>query len=78
MSEKLFVTIDGKKREMNELELAQYEIDLADWQKQEELKLAQEKKAEEEAKAKAEAIASAIEKLTALGLTPEEITALKG
>jgi DNA repair ATPase RecN len=78
MSEKLFVTIDGKRREMNEAELAQWAIDLANWQEQETLKLVEKQKAEQEAQAKAEAIASAIEKLTALGLTPEEIIALKG
>ena len=52
-------------------ELEQREIDRLAWEAQE-----AERKAAEEAKAEAEA--SAVSKLTALGLTAEEIAALKG
>jgi hypothetical protein len=52
-------------------ELAQREIDRLAWEAQEAERLAAET-------AKAEAEASAISKLTALGLTAEEIAALKG
>jgi hypothetical protein len=72
MSEKLFVTIDGKKREMNEAELAQWAIDLANWQEQE-----MERLALEQAKADKElAASSAMAKLEALGLTADEIAAI--
>jgi hypothetical protein len=52
-------------------ELEQREIDRLAWEAQENERLAAET-------AKAEAEASAITKLTALGLTAEEIAALKG
>ncbi len=69
MSDKLYVTIDGKKREMNAEEKAQYEKDMAE-------QLEREKLFEAEQQAKESAKASAINKLSSLGLTDEEISAL--
>jgi len=65
MSNKIYVQIDGLKREANADELAQIAKDAA-----EELELSQQ------AKAKAEARTNALAKLAALGLTEEEIAAL--
>ena len=65
MSDKLYITIDGKKREMNAEEIAQFEKD------QEEARLL-----EAEQLAKAEARESAMAKLKKLGLTDDEIAAL--
>ena len=65
MSDKIYVQIDGLKREANADELAQIAKDAA-----EELELSQQ------AKAKAEARTNALAKLAALGLTEEEIAAL--
>ena len=58
------------ERELNNEELAQQAIYEAKYQEQQEIK-----QAEEEAKAAAKASAEA--KLSALGLTPEEIAALR-
>jgi len=58
------------ERDLNAEELAQQAIDEAKYQEQQEIK-----QTEEEAKATAKASAEA--KLAALGLTPEEIAALR-
>ena len=58
------------ERELNSEELAQQAIDEAKYQEQQAIK-----QAEEDAKAAAKASAEA--KLSALGLTPEEIAALQ-
>jgi len=58
------------ERDLNAEELAQQAIDEAKYQEQQEIK-----QTEEEAKAAAKASAEA--KLAALGLTPEEIAALR-
>ncbi len=71
MSDKLYVTIDGKKREMNAEEKAQFEKDCAEWAEQARL-------IEAEQTAKAEAKASAMAKLAALGLSEEEVQAIIG
>jgi hypothetical protein len=65
MSDKLYVTVNGKKREMNAAEKAQFETDL-------EL----QRSVEAEAEAKVAARQSALAKLADLGLTAEEIAAL--
>jgi hypothetical protein len=71
MSDKLYVTIDGKKREMNAQEKAQFEKDMAEQAERERL-------IEAEQTAKAEAKASAMAKLAALGLNDEEVQAIIG
>jgi hypothetical protein len=65
MSEKIYVQIDGEKREATEEELAQILADQAAYSLL---------KAEEESRAQARS--SALAKLAALGLTEEEIAAL--
>jgi len=67
MSDKLYVSINGKKREMNAEELAQFEKDLE-----------AQRLIEAEQTAKAEAKASAMAKLAALGLSDEEVQAIIG
>jgi hypothetical protein len=67
VSDKLYVTIDGKKREMNAEEKAQFELDL------EAMRLI-----EAAEKEKAEKKESATNKLKALGLTDSEVEALLG
>jgi hypothetical protein len=67
VSDKLYVTIDGKKREMNAEEKAQFEKDL------EAMRLI-----EAAEKEKAEKKESATNKLKALGLTDAEVEALLG
>jgi len=69
MSDKLYITINGKKREMNAEEIAQFEKDQAEATERERL-------IEAEQTAKAEAKASAMAKLKVLGLTDEEISSL--
>jgi len=69
MSDKLYITINGKKREMNAEEIAQFEKDRAE-------QLEREKLFEAEQQAKEAARQSAIDKLKKLGLNEEEIAAL--
>jgi hypothetical protein len=69
MSDKLYITIDGKKREMNAQEIAQFEKDRAEYE-------AQQKLIEAETTAKAQAKESAMAKLRKLGLTDDEIAGL--
>jgi len=69
MSDKLYITIDGKKREMNAEEKTQYEKDQAEVKESQRL-------IEAEQQAKEAARASAMAKLKKLGLTDEEIEAL--
>jgi hypothetical protein len=69
MSDKLYITIDGKKREMNAEEKTQYEKDQAEVKESQRL-------IEAEQQAKEAARASAMDKLKKLGLTDEEIEAL--
>jgi len=71
MVNKLYVTINGKKREMNAEEKAQFEKDQAEAQEQQRLIEAAEKE-------KAEKKESATNKLKALGLTDAEVEALLG
>jgi len=71
MSDKLYVTVNGKKREMNAEEIAQFEKDAAEAAEAQRL-------IEAEQTTKAEAKASAIAKLTALGLNEDEINAIIG
>jgi len=71
MSDKLYITINGKKREMNAEEIAQFEKDMAEQAEQDRL-------IEAETTAKAEARESAMAKLAALGLSDEEIQAIIG
>jgi len=64
------MTFDGEKmREMNHAEITQYELDNAE-------NLKREKATQAEATAKADARTSALNKLSALGLTQEEIDSL--
>jgi DNA-binding NarL/FixJ family response regulator len=65
MKNKLMISIDGVFREMNNQEIAQFELDKAEQETQQ---------AEQEAKIAARQ--SALAKLAALGLTEEEIAAL--
>jgi uncharacterized protein YaiL (DUF2058 family) len=69
MSDKLYKTIDGKRREMNAEEIAQFEKDRAE-------QLEREKLFEAETTAKAQAKESAMAKLRKLGLTDDEIAGL--
>jgi hypothetical protein len=69
MSDKLYITIDGKKREMNAEEKAQFQKDAADEAEQQRL-------IEAETTAKAQAKESAMAKLRKLGLTDDEIAGL--
>jgi hypothetical protein len=69
MVNKLYVTINGKKREMNAEEKAQFEKDQAEAQEQQRL-------IEAETTAKAEAKESGMAKLRKLGLTDDEIAGL--
>jgi len=69
MSDKLYITIDGKKREMNAEEKAQFEKDIAEQAEQQRL-------IEAETTAKAEAKESGMAKLRKLGLTDDEIAGL--
>ena len=71
MSDKLYVTIDGKKREMNAKEIEQFEKDQAEAQEAQRL-------IEAEAQAKQAKLDSAKAKLAALGLDEEEIAAIVG
>ena len=71
MTDKIYVTIDGKKREINAEEKAQFEKDRAEQAEQQRL-------IEAEQQAKDEAKASAMAKLTALGLNEEEVQAIVG
>ena len=69
MSDKLYITIDGKKREMNAEEKAQFEKDLTNWANQERLIEAEQTKKDADR-------ASAMAKLSKLGLTDDEIASL--
>ena len=69
MTDKVYVQIDYEKREATEAELVQLQLDRATWEAVE-----LERLAAEEGKRKAKESANA--KLAALGLTPEEISAL--
>jgi len=71
MSDKLYVTIDGKKREMNAEEKTQFEKDIADQAEEQRL-------IEAEAQAKQAKLDSAKAKLAALGLDEEEVAAIVG
>jgi DNA-binding NarL/FixJ family response regulator len=65
MKNKIMISIDGVLREMNDEEIAQFELDKAE---QESLRVEQD--------AKIAARQSALAKLAALGLTEEEIASL--
>jgi hypothetical protein len=69
MDNKLYVTINGKKREMNAEEKAQFEKDQADW-------IAEASRIEAEQTKKDADRASAMAKLSKLGLTDDEIASL--
>ncbi len=69
MSETIYVSDNGKKRKATAEEIAQFEKDRAE-------SLEREKLFEAEQQAKEAARASAMNKLSALGLTDEEISAL--
>jgi hypothetical protein len=69
MSDKLYITINGKKREMNAEEIAQFEKDQAEATQRERLIEAEQLKKEADRE-------SAMAKLKKLGLTDDEIAAL--
>ncbi len=69
MIETIYVMEDGKKRKATAEEIAQFEKDQAE-------ALERERLIEAEQQAKEAARASAMNKLSALGLTDEEISAL--
>ena len=69
MVNKLYVTINGKKREMNAEEKAQFEKDQAEAQEQQRLIEAEQTKKDADR-------ASAMAKLSKLGLTDDEIASL--
>jgi hypothetical protein len=69
MSDKLYITIDGKKREMNAKEKAQFEKDMAEQAERERLIEAEQTKKDADRE-------SAMAKLKKLGLTDDEIAAL--
>jgi hypothetical protein len=69
MSDKIYVTIDGEKREMNAEEKAQFEKDKAEQAEQQRLIEAEKTKKDADR-------ASAMAKLSALGLNEQEVAAL--
>jgi hypothetical protein len=69
MTDKLYITIDGKKREMNAKEIAQFEKDQAEAQEAQRLIEAEQTKKDADR-------ASAMAKLSKLGLTDDEIASL--
>jgi hypothetical protein len=69
MSEKMYINVNGKNRQMNAEEIAQFEKDQADYAEQQRL-------IEAETTAKAEAKESGMAKLRKLGLTDDEIAGL--
>jgi Mn-dependent DtxR family transcriptional regulator len=71
MSDKLYITINGKKREMNAEEIAQHEKDQAE-------AAAEQSRIESEMQAKQQTLDSAIAKLAKLGLTEDEAKAIIG
>jgi hypothetical protein len=71
MSETIYVMEDGKKRKATAEEIAQFEKDALERKEQQRL-------IEAEQQAKDEAKASAMAKLTALGLNEEEVNAIIG
>jgi Holliday junction resolvasome RuvABC DNA-binding subunit len=71
MSETIYVTEDNKRRKATAEEIAQFEKDRADFE-------AEQSRIEAEQQAKEEAKASAMAKLSALGLSEEEVQAIIG